>query len=143
MHSITSRLRYLPLVIAFAVALTVTGADSTAQVSSSVGGNRSLAGAATSHRVRILGGETYVVPNGTLLIVRTLGHTADNFAPGGGQIELRSGGVTVLNARMPADGSIIELEFGASFSAGEMVEVVDADPFTSAPTVAFGYLTRG
>ena len=138
-----SRLHLVVLAAVVAVVFMATGAGSTPQVSQSTPRLNVQLSALQSgaQRVRFTEGETFVVPVGTVLVVRTLGYVGPGMGPGGDSITLEADGTPVLTVAVPFETGVSELVFGASFSAGEAVEVF-AGPFVNEPAVAFGYLER-
>ena len=134
-----SRLPFLSLAVVVAVVLTAIAANPVPQASSQLSVQQD-----GGFRVRIIEGETFVVPAGAVLVVRTLGTTGGGpfFPPVPARITLKADGRPVLIATAGGSSNPLELAFGASFSAGEAVEVCQADLFVTDLAVAFGFLAE-
>lgn len=90
--------------------------------------------------VRIMEGQSYTVPAGAMLSVKSLGQTAPAGAGGGDDIVLRINGADVLVGH--TDPNPVQLEMPIVAGPGDIVTVDELFHDPAVVAVALGYITR-
>ena len=93
---------------------------------------------APHNQVRIMEGDSYQVPAGHVLSIRTFGSTS-GFLP---DLTLKFDGQVVFGVSGMSSDYPLELVLGVTATTGEVVTLENTFPFPGTAGVAFGFLSR-